>query len=71
MLAAGIDGCWEREILPILAERIAIPAQPPQFDADWIANGPLDAATALLADWARINAPVRANPPLVAGRCPT
>ncbi|MEA3292499.1 MAG: M20/M25/M40 family metallo-hydrolase [Pseudomonadota bacterium] len=56
-LTTGIDRFWETEALPTLTEYIRIPAKSPLFDADWIASGHIEAATTLLANWARCNAP--------------
>ncbi|GLZ37489.1 M20/M25/M40 family metallo-hydrolase [Actinokineospora sp. NBRC 105648] len=42
---------WEAEILPSLSDFIAIPALSPHFDADWAANGQLDAAVEHLRGW--------------------
>ena len=44
---------WDAEIVPQLVEYIRIPNKSPMFDADWQANGYMDAATELLAGWAR------------------
>ncbi|MEO7251648.1 MAG: peptidase M20, partial [Arenimonas sp.] len=44
---------WDQEIIPQLMEYIRIPNKSPMFDADWQANGYMDAATELLAGWAR------------------
>ncbi|KRB82911.1 peptidase M20 [Sphingomonas sp. Root710] len=48
-----IDGIWDEEIVPILADYIRIPNKSPAFDADWAAHGYMDQAVALFADWAR------------------
>ncbi|PPK67981.1 acetylornithine deacetylase/succinyl-diaminopimelate desuccinylase-like protein [Actinokineospora auranticolor] len=42
---------WEAEILPSLSDFIAIPALSPHFDANWAANGHLDAAIEHLRGW--------------------
>ena len=44
---------WDAEIVPQLVEYIRIPNKSPMFDADWQAHGYMDAATELLAGWAR------------------
>ena len=44
---------WDAEIVPQLVEYIRIPNKSPMFDADWQANGYMDAATDQLAGWAR------------------
>ena len=48
-----VDEAWDGDIVPRLVEYIRIPNTSPMFDADWQANGYMDAATDLLADWAR------------------
>ena len=48
-----VDEAWDEDIVPRLVEYIRIPNKSPMFDADWQANGYMDAATELLADWAR------------------
>ncbi len=44
---------WDGDIVPQLVEYIRIPNKSPMFDADWQEHGYMDAATDLLADWAR------------------
>ena len=44
---------WDQEIVPQLVEYIRIPNKSPMFDADWVANGHMDRAVALMEDWAR------------------
>ena len=44
---------WDAEIVPQLVEYIRIPNKSPMFDADWVANGHMDRAVALMEDWAR------------------
>ena len=44
---------WDDEIVPQLVEYIRIPNKSPMFDADWVANGYMDAAVALMEKWAR------------------
>ncbi len=44
---------WEGSIVPALHEYIAIPNVSAAFDADWKANGFMDAAVALIAAWCR------------------
>ena len=48
-----VADAWDGDIVPQLVEYIRIPNKSPMFDADWQANGYMDAATDLLADWAR------------------
>nr|WP_258908069.1 M20/M25/M40 family metallo-hydrolase [Actinokineospora sp. UTMC 2448] len=47
----GVREVWEAAILPSLRDFIAIPALSPTFDADWAANGHLDAAAEHLRAW--------------------
>ena len=47
---------WDGDIVPQLVEYIRIPNKSPMFDADWQANGHMDAAIELLADWAATQA---------------
>ncbi|GAB3377670.1 M20 family metallopeptidase [Lysobacter fragariae] len=44
---------WDAEIVPQLVEYIRIPNKSPMFDADWVKNGYMDAAVALMESWAR------------------
>jgi acetylornithine deacetylase/succinyl-diaminopimelate desuccinylase-like protein len=44
---------WDSEIIGQLVEYIKIPNKSPMFDADWQANGFMEQATKLLADWAK------------------
>ena len=48
-----VSEAWDGDIVPQLVEYIRIPNKSPMFDADWKKNGYMDAATKLLADWAR------------------
>ena len=48
-----VSEAWDGDIVPQLIEYIRIPNKSPMFDADWQANGYMDAATDLLASWAR------------------
>jgi len=48
-----VGEAWDSDIVPQLIEYIRIPNKSPMFDANWQANGYMDAATELLADWAR------------------
>lgn len=52
-LMAHVRNNWKTSILPALSEFIKIPAKSPAFDADWAANGYLDQAVELAADWSR------------------
>jgi hypothetical protein len=38
---------WDEDIVPRLVEYIRIPCKSPHFDADWAANGHIDAAVTL------------------------
>jgi acetylornithine deacetylase/succinyl-diaminopimelate desuccinylase-like protein len=60
--AAGIDAKsleefvslkWDDDIVPRLVEYIRIPCKSPHFDADWAANGHIDAAVELAERWSR------------------
>jgi acetylornithine deacetylase/succinyl-diaminopimelate desuccinylase-like protein len=48
-----VSEAWDGDIVPQLVEYIRIPNKSPMFDADWQKHGHMDAATDLLADWAR------------------
>ena len=48
-----VADAWDGDIVPQLVEYIRIPNKSPMFDADWQKHGYMDAATDLLADWAR------------------
>ncbi|MEM9381560.1 MAG: M20/M25/M40 family metallo-hydrolase [Planctomycetota bacterium] len=47
---------WRDSILPALRDFVRIPAKSPAFDPDWAANGYLDRAVELAAEWARARA---------------
>jgi len=47
---------WDDEIVPRLVDYIRIPCKSPMFDADWVANGYIDQAIALMERWARAQA---------------
>lgn len=47
----AVDGFWDAEILPTLAEYIAIPNKSPHYDPDWAEAGHMDAARRLAVDW--------------------
>ncbi len=51
-----VDHLWDTSILPTLQEYIRIPNKSPLFDANWKANGHMDQAVALLANWCKQNA---------------
>jgi acetylornithine deacetylase/succinyl-diaminopimelate desuccinylase-like protein len=44
---------WDDDIVSRLVEYIRIPNKSPMFDADWVANGYMEDAVTLMADWAR------------------
>ncbi|MBV2209084.1 MAG: M20 family metallopeptidase [Thermomonas sp.] len=44
---------WDNEIIPQLVEYIKIPNKSPMFDADWVKNGHMDRAVALMEGWAK------------------
>lgn len=47
---------WDDAIVPALTDYIRIPAKSPHFDKNWAANGHIEAAVALAADWCRNHA---------------
>jgi acetylornithine deacetylase/succinyl-diaminopimelate desuccinylase-like protein len=48
-----IDDLWTDSIVPELVEYIKIPAKSPAFDADWAANGYLEAAVQQIFSWCK------------------
>ena len=52
-LQAFVDTKWHEEIVPKLVEYIRIPNKSPLFDADWEANGHMQAAVDLIEGWCR------------------
>jgi len=44
---------WTEDLVPRLVEYIRIPNKSPMFDADWVKHGHMEAATQLLAGWAK------------------
>jgi acetylornithine deacetylase/succinyl-diaminopimelate desuccinylase-like protein len=50
-LAARIGRQWDADIVPQLVEYIRIPARSPHFDADWAANGHIEAAIRQTEKW--------------------
>jgi acetylornithine deacetylase/succinyl-diaminopimelate desuccinylase-like protein len=52
-LASHVNRAWSESIVATLHRYIAVPALSPHFDAAWEAHGHIDAALALLVDWAR------------------
>ncbi len=63
-----LDRFWEEEILPSLSEYIAVPAVSVLFDADWEANGHMEAALGLATAFVEKHAPDDAT--LHVGRIP-
>ena len=53
---AFVDAKWDSDIVPQLVEYIRIPNKSPMFDADWVQNGHMDRAVALMETWARAQA---------------
>ena len=52
-LEAFVSRQWDEDIIPRLVEYIRIPCKSPHFDADWAANGHIDAAVSLAELWSR------------------
>ncbi len=52
-LQSRVDQTWEEEILPTLAEYIAIPNKSPMFDPEWENHGHMEKAVQLLSSWAK------------------
>ena len=52
-LQSTIQRTWDAEIMPLLFEYIGIPCESPAFDPQWQANGHIDRAVSLMAEWAR------------------
>lgn len=50
-LAARIDRFWDDAIVPTLVDYIRIPNKSPSFDADWEANGHMEAVLQLALSW--------------------
>lgn len=46
-----VDGFWDEHIVPTITEYIRIPNKSPSFDADWEANGHMEAALQLALAW--------------------
>jgi acetylornithine deacetylase/succinyl-diaminopimelate desuccinylase-like protein len=53
---AFVSKKWDDEIVPQLVDYIRIPCKSPMFDAEWVANGYIDQAIALMERWARAQA---------------
>ncbi len=52
-LSAAISATWRSSILERLTAYVRIPNKSPMFDPAWEANGHMDAAVRLMADWCR------------------
>src|SRR5689334_21857634 len=48
-----VDETYEKSILPVIEEYIAIPAKSPAFDPKWQESGHIDRAVRLVEDWCR------------------
>ena len=48
-----VSAKWDDEIVQQLVEYIRIPNNSPMFDADWVKNGYMDQAVALMEGWAK------------------
>ncbi|MGI9132417.1 MAG: M20/M25/M40 family metallo-hydrolase [Rhodoferax sp.] len=46
-----IDALWDTQIVPRLQDYIRVPAKSPMFDADWAANGHIEAVVRACAAW--------------------
>lgn len=52
-LQTFIDRKWNADVMAPLTDYIAIPCESPAFDPDWNANGHMDRAAHMMAEWAR------------------
>jgi acetylornithine deacetylase/succinyl-diaminopimelate desuccinylase-like protein len=50
---AFVDTAWERTVLPVLLEYVALPCRSPVFEPDWERLGHLERAVELVAGWCR------------------
>jgi acetylornithine deacetylase/succinyl-diaminopimelate desuccinylase-like protein len=48
-----IDAVWDEDVVPCLTDYIRIPNKSPAFDPNWAANGHMDRAVELFAEWAK------------------
>ena len=55
-IAAFLSAKWDQDIVPQLVDYIRIPNKSPMFDKDWQSAGHMDAAVALMEQWARAQA---------------
>src|SRR5690606_36268480 len=51
-----VDAKWDEQIVPQLVEYIRIPNKSPMFDAQWVEQGYMDQAVALMEGWAKSQA---------------
>ena len=56
-LSRFVSALWDDEIVPQLVEYIRIPNKSSMFDAQWVEHGYMDAAVALMENWARSKLP--------------
>lgn len=57
-LVADVVHVWDRDVMPVLCEYIAVPAVSAAYDADWERHGHVHSAARLMADWCRTR-PIR------------
>ncbi|MBK5221894.1 MAG: M20/M25/M40 family metallo-hydrolase [Acidimicrobiia bacterium] len=50
-MSSRIDRMWDADVLPALADHIAIPALSPAFDPDWERHGHIARAVELIRSW--------------------
>lgn len=67
-----VDHTWDTSITPTLVEYIKIPNKSPDFDREWAANGMMDQAVELIANWCKEHAPknIRLDVLKLEGRTP-
>ncbi|HEX4353980.1 MAG TPA: M20/M25/M40 family metallo-hydrolase, partial [Polyangiales bacterium] len=53
LLRQFVRETWQREIVPVLHDYIRIPNKSPMFDPEWQANGHMERAVELVADFCR------------------
>jgi acetylornithine deacetylase/succinyl-diaminopimelate desuccinylase-like protein len=51
-LLEAADQLFERDVMPVLEDYVAIPCLSPDFDPEWASHGHIGQAARLLADWA-------------------
>ena len=52
-LTSAVDQTWDDSIVPRLTDYVRIPNKSPLFDPQWEANGYMEKAVQLMADWCR------------------